>query len=824
MSIRICALFFVVLFSVSLLFPAGGSAAVLSGNTVWQGKVLLQEDVLVPQGVTLTIRPGTSVRVAAAVDTKIAPEYLSRRTEITVRGILRIEGSDSSPVSLAPANPSSSPQWAGIIVDGGQVVIDRAEISGAETALYVLNGKAELTQTSLHDNRYGVIGQGGGSEIKLNRSSIKDNDYGLYAFSGAKIVRRKTVISGNRSKDRGSATTREVHFAKPSYQLPPQPISRSYKSGALQGQIVWSGKVLVDGIVRVPPAARLIILPGTVVEFTMHDSNGDGIGENGLMIQGQLIAKGMPDKPIIFRSAESVEKKGAWDAINILGSDHTQNLIEYCQIEDAYRGMHFHFANVAVDHAILTNNYRGLQFQESLVSVRDSFFYDNNSAIQARDSQVVFSHNRIFDNINGVNFFRLDLRAEHNLFAANRIGGLRIREGAARIRHNLMAGNRFGLLVVGAVYGNFSDNLITDNLESGISLRRTDNITVSGNIVEANGVNGFSLREAGGKISGNLIAENGERGIGVRSFSGLITANNFVANGSYAIGLEGEGDVDAPANWWGGGDLARKLYDRHDQKGLGEIRHQHEASRPFCIVWPVADLAYDATMRAKIAVDRTITVHKGATLTIKPGTTLYFGKNTGLEIFGCLNAVGDRRRIRFTSEAQSGPGDWGEIRLQHADNSRIENCDFEYANWGLHIHFVAMEIKGCRFLHNYGGMRFRSGPYEIDNSLFAHNRIGIRTYLATANIHHDEIRDNAIGIFIREKGGGITLHDNNIFANKRYDLELGDFNQEDVDAQHNWWGKGDLLPLLFDARREKGIGTVLFEPAAKKPFPFRLKE
>jgi hypothetical protein len=80
---------------------------------------------------------------------------------------------------------------------------------------------------------------------------------------------------------------------------------------------------------------------------------------------------------------------GDWDSINILGSDLSQNLIEFSQIQDAYRGMHFHYSNVAVTNSVLTNNYRGIQFQESLVILSRNMFYDNKSGGQARDSEVV---------------------------------------------------------------------------------------------------------------------------------------------------------------------------------------------------------------------------------------------------------------------------------------------------------------------------------------------------------------------------------------------------------------------------------------------------
>ena len=65
---------------------------------------------------------------------------------------------------------------------------------------------------------------------------------------------------------------------------------------------------------------------------------------------------------------------GDWDSINIMNSDKAQNLIEFCQIEDAYRGLHFHFSHVTVADSIIRNNYRGIQFQESVVEITEHLF------------------------------------------------------------------------------------------------------------------------------------------------------------------------------------------------------------------------------------------------------------------------------------------------------------------------------------------------------------------------------------------------------------------------------------------------------------------
>ena len=551
-------------------------ALVLVEDTLWQGEVRMEEDVLVPAGVTLTIAAGARILVQPADNTKIDPEYLSHQTELLVRGRLLVKGGEGDRVKfLAEGGPAPS-RWAGVIVDGGETVLAGLDLQDAEAALTVVAGRAGLESCRLAGNRYGLVAQSEQAKVAAAATIIEKNDYGVMLFDGATVsltdgsVARDNAKSDNFSGRRALVVHKTAVVPLPLDKL--RPITAVYRDEALPGTTVWKGRILIDGQLRCPPASRLIILPGTVVEFTRKDSNGDGIGENGLQIQGQLIAKGTPEQPIIFRSGAQEPHLGDWDAINILGGDLAQNLLEYCRIEDAYRGLHFHFSNVAVNHLVLRNNYRGAQFQESLVQVNGSSFFGNKSGIQARDSEVTFTNNEVFDNLNGANFFRLDLTADHNTFGNNLWDGLRVRESSARVSTNLLAGNRMGLLISDATTGSFSGNVLSGNLEAGLSIRDTAEVSVTGNAVTGNGITGISLRDTGAVISKNLIAGNGERGVGVSSFSGSFTANNLTANGKYAVGLEGPGDLEAGGNWWGNSDLAREIYDRHDEPGLGEVQ------------------------------------------------------------------------------------------------------------------------------------------------------------------------------------------------------------------------------------------------------------
>ncbi len=804
-----------------VLFASGKTWAItLTTDTIWQGVVEVEEDILVPKGITLTILPATTVKIHPAESTKTDPEYLSHLTEITIRGTLLVQGTKTHPVIFTLIDPHpEETQWAGIIIDQGTAHFTYSKILRAETGLQVFSGQVNVIDSILENNHYAITAHGQDSTITLRNTIVHKNDFGLLSMAGATIKQENCLVSNNRKKDAMHLETYKQlplldTVSKPANDL----ISRIYKNDVLLGTTVWQGKIVIEGLIRLPPDARLIILPGTLIEFTKRDTNGDGLGENGMMIQGVLIAKGTAEKPIIFRSAEDNKTPGDWDSINILGSDRTQNLVEFCQIQDAYRGMHFHFSNVTVNNCILFNNYRGIQFQESLVTVKNNSLFANKSGIRARDSQVIFTNNKVYNNLNGAHFFRLDLQSSNNTLANNAENGMRIREGAASVLHNTFVGNRVGLLINQAEFGKFNQNLISHNLENGIAMRDCDHLEINGNSLQANGVNGIIVRDSRAAIRHNLITDNGERGIGAISFSGEISQNNITENRLYAIGLDGANNLAAPQNWWGNSDLNLEIYDRTDDPDLGIVDVSNPNIKPISFPWPVANIPVDLTWHGTIMVPQSLTVDQDATLEIKPGTNVAFEKKTGLEIFGKILALGaEDKRIRFSSVAQKGPEDWQEISLDRATGSQFINCDFEYATWGIHSHFVDLIIRGCTFSNNDGGLRFRSGPMQVTQSIFKNNRIGIRSFLGNGSINNNTISANEIGIFVRQGGSGIKIHQNNITDNSRYGIRLGDFNSDNVDAAHNWWG--DVAPqnTIFDGQNESYIGRVQFNPILNNP-------
>lgn len=803
-----------------LLLAAPAPCMVLTTDTTWSGDVALDQDILVPEGVTLTIQPGSRIRVSASESTKTDPEYLSSLTEIIVRGKLLANGNESAPILFEPAGDKKW-SWAGIIIDGGSADIRFSDIRNAETGVYVLAGSLSLTKSLLSGNRYGITVQGPEAKARLRNTRIRENEYGIFLLNNAKMDSADVVVQNNRKKDRYEAAVKDYAFPAKEYvhKAATAEKNRVYGDEALLGTTIWQGRVAVNGIIRVPENSRLIILPGTLVEFSRKDTNNDTIGENGILIQGGIVAKGTRENPIIFRSAEKQRRMGDWDSINIMNSDKAQNLIEYCQIEDAYRGLHFHFAQVAVSDAVIRNNYRGVQFQESSVAISRSFFYGNKSAFQSRDSEITFMNNAIYRNYTGMNIFRNSITMKDSVVRNNYQEGVRVREGLPVLEGNLMDGNRHGLMVSDAVYGTYSRNIITHNMESGISLRNTDALEISGNVVQANGMNGINIQDSAAAIQGNLISDNGERGIGVQSFQGAITGNILLKNKLYNLGIDGAADVAARLNWWGEEDLEKTIYDQKDDpsKGRAEVLPVLDTSPRFN--WPLNVVPVDSVWHGDVAIMGRVVVEPGAELAVRPNARVLFAEGAGLTVRGKMLARGEQNApVTFASSQAKGAAAWDEILIDHAAGSMFSHCVFEDATWALHSHFTDLRVDHCFFANNQGGIRFTSGPIEVRRSFFSENEVGIRAFRGAARIADNVITKNRIGIFVREKGGGLTIRHNDLYANSDYNVRMGDFNDEDADARENWWGKGDPSAGIYDARTEPGIGFVRYVPYAKKPF------
>ncbi len=170
----------------------------------------------------------------------------------------------------------------------------------------------------------------------------------------------------------------------------------------LSSDTVWSGEIIIDGLVHVARGATLTISPGTVVKFRNIDRNGDGVGDGKIKVSGRLVAEGEPDSMISFVSAEPEPSKMDWSYL-IFFASADNNVIRYCRFEHAFTGVQVHFSRAAISDSVFTNNHEGIRFGRTELDI---------------------SHNDITGNSYGIRFTRLEgpVIIEKNNIKDNRVG------------------------------------------------------------------------------------------------------------------------------------------------------------------------------------------------------------------------------------------------------------------------------------------------------------------------------------------------------------------------------------------------------------------
>ena len=586
--------------------PAVGGT--LRADAVWRGTVVLADDFLVPRGRTLRILPGARVLVRPADTTKTEPEYLDNATELLVRGRLLVEGAPGQPVSFEPLPPApgeeappADARWGGIIFDGGEGEIRHARIRGAETGIVLLRASPAISDSAVLDVRQGLAVHRG-SAPRLARVTVRAQESGVACWPGSRpvlegvdaiagehegllaaplsnpLVRGSTFRGGaadvlwgaaaDPPPELGGLRVRRVPAGEsagdawgwgdlprdlppPPFEPrvpPPAPPSRVYRGEQFIGEDTrWEKEVLIDGTVMVAPVATLTVTPGTVIRFAFRDSDGDGVGESEIFLQGRLLADGTPAAPIVFTALDG-EGPGRWGAINLMGADAAESRLSWALVERSFRGLHGHFSRFRAEHTVFRDNHRSVQFQESTVALADCGVTGSVSALRFRDSTAALEGLVIAGNTLGVQVLRSSFSLTGSSIIGNALAGLHVRESEGSV-----AGNRFEANAPG--------------------LRASDSrLSLVGNVVVKNNGTGMQLRRVEGRVEGNRIAANAGNGVSSDSPRAPLRRNALEANLRFALESNAAGAIDAAGNWWGpGGPAAGLIWDAADDPALGPV-------------------------------------------------------------------------------------------------------------------------------------------------------------------------------------------------------------------------------------------------------------
>ena len=228
----------------------------------------------------------------------------------------------------------------------------------------------------------------------------------------------------------------------------------------------------------------------------------------------------------------------------------------------------------------------------------------------------------------------------------------------------------------------------------------------------------------------------------------------------------------------------------------------------------------------EVRITGVVVVKKSGHLTILPGTRILFEKidrdddgigDSELLVEGGIVARGTAEApILFTSAAREPQkADWKFLYLDFAREGVIEHIVSEYAFSGIQVHFCKASILNSVFRHNIDGVRFSTVNLEVAGNLIHGNTHGLRyeERRGRAHVHHNEIRDNDIGIFVVTRSDDNSLITRNNITNSRlYQVKLGLEQHSDVTFPTNWWGTDDPSGI------EKSFLDHSFDPALGKVY------
>jgi hypothetical protein len=227
----------------------------------------------------------------------------------------------------------------------------------------------------------------------------------------------------------------------------------------------------------------------------------------------------------------------------------------------------------------------------------------------------------------------------------------------------------------------------------------------------------------------------------------------------------------------------------------------------------------DETWEGEVKVVEPVTVEKGATLTIRPGTVVLLSgeerggagcPDGGIQVFGRLRVEGaPGSPVRFARLDPARP--WNELFIKETD-AVIRYAVVEGALWGLHIHDSDVSIERTVVRGNGGGIRLRGTGVRLDRCTVRDNDIGFRFWKGGPHVTASAIEGNRIGLFYRDGAGGGKINGSRI-ANREIDVKIGDWAGGDLDLSGNSWGG---KPRIRDFRGRDAKGKIRTRPVLKR--------
>ena len=734
---------------------------------------------------------------------------MTTETEIVVRGTLFLEETTLS------TDSGSRGSWGGIVAasSGAQVTIQGSTIVGAQYGLMMLNGTAQVNDSTFENNEVGMAAALGAWVIQSS-NTYRNNQIATAAWHTVNLLKSPTDIFEDNDDDALSLTAPKNNIQY--RELLPvitdrPPVTREYMGEvALSEDTVWSGTVVIDGQVAVPAEFSLTIEPGTHVLFSFRDTNGDGLGESWIIVQGTIKVMGEEDAWVLFDSEDPVAGPGAWDSLSIIASDSTDNFVKYAIFRHGAKAFHTHFSQARLDHVIFEDNLRGIQFQESEGTEIDWVtLRRNQSGARFRDSQVSLKNVVAVDNVAGINFLRSSVTASDIVVTGSFAESFVSRESETELTRAAITGNVRGPRFKGdGEKVTLRESMVRGNLTEGLSFNNVTSQVVYCDLSE-NGFTGLSITDADVNISNSRLS----------------------GNGRFEIDNNGSTDVIARYNDWGTKSEPEKdkIYDGRDEEGIGRVHTGYPEN--FTLAFPGMDVPKSLFNRKLLIIGDVMTTEPGELLIVRSSKVLFSGIPTDslfdlcsdhpsfpsseLIVRGTFRIAGSADEPITFTPLESGTT-WGSLNLVGARGGDIRFAVFRNAATGIHAREAGrVSVCDSLFEDNEVGMRFSRSDVTIKDNIFQKNRAGLRFHDFGGTVEGNTFENNNTALFVTDNPVDVTLRDNVFRESSDYHVKLGIHVTEDVTIEAGEFdvpaGKvvGDLL---FDKDDDEELGRVLLLP------------
>ncbi|RJP79696.1 MAG: hypothetical protein C4524_04790 [Candidatus Zixiibacteriota bacterium] len=318
-------------------------------------------------------------------------------------------------------------------------------------------------------------------------------------------------------------------------------------AGSLTANTVWDASgspYTVDQDLVIPPGVQLAIRPGVRVQM--------GAGAS-LIIQGDLLAAGTADAPVVFTSAQPSPAPGDWGNLRFVTADTT---LSYDAAGRFLKGSRMEHCVVEYGGAPVRGTSK--EFQGGAIHCRKSSPYLKNLTIRYNKGAFgggLYCHEFAAPFIEDCLFLENEARQSGGglacFFYSNAI-----------VKHCVFQANRAGEHG-GGIYFSFSSPQILDNVIENNSARYQ-----GGGLYGSNTVTQATSRVRGNSLLSNQAGEGGGNIYITAKIETIFQENCLFSGSQFDVWVDAlEADLDFRGNYFGplaSGELEARTHDRYD--------------------------------------------------------------------------------------------------------------------------------------------------------------------------------------------------------------------------------------------------------------------